>query len=644
VENLTRIYQTLSGKDISPNPFQIAMGDTLLNDIPCARLVMAPTGSGKTEAVLYPAVAHMAGETDTAQRTRLIMVYPARSLLEDQEGRIEKTLINAGTLNGGKSWSYVVDYGGRRERVIPGQEKQREGHHHYFGDVILTTIDSFIYRMFGFGLPSKSFIFPHRIFGDAKRTIVCFDEAHSYDGVAFTNFLRIIETLYANDASVICMTATMPDEVGEMLPFGRDKIIDAVSPKTSLTEELDAWRNALPDYRSPERTLRPVADVAVELPEIERDDLRKIREQRRVNRVGQIVDDVRKNPCDRTIVAVETVKSAVEVWESLESGRNDVFLYHGRLAPEHRRKVYADLAMRDAANDPYLLITTSAIEVGCDLSAQRLVTEVCFPEQLIQRAGRCNRRGEVTDAEIAVVGDLPSGMFRPELSGESLETFERALTPGPFCPQAFREAIEVDIHVDYRAQMLFDQLYSYVYKFNREYEKLHEKGIIVTRSWEPTVSLVAVDQKTLDDPAASVPSDQTITVPISWLWGNGELVEAHAAGDDGIRVVQRSWTDGESGRERRTLKSEELIGGNLSAYKANIVVKVLHGSKYYPDDKHGYANLPKILTGGKSHNDPYTMQFFYEAPGQSGKPKKARLWYNADTLLGDEIAAGALTP
>ena len=43
----------------------------------------------------------------------------------------------------------------------------------------------------------------------------------------------------------------------------------------------------------------------------------------------------------------------------------------------------------------YLLFTTSAIEVGCDLDAHLLITELCNPDSLIQRAGRCNRKRQI---------------------------------------------------------------------------------------------------------------------------------------------------------------------------------------------------------------------------------------------------------
>ncbi|WP_396231971.1 hypothetical protein [Geminocystis sp. GBBB08] len=37
------------------------------------------------------------------------------------------------------------------------------------------------------------------------------------------------------------------------------------------------------------------------------------------------------------------------------------------------------------------------MEVGCDLNCKTLITQLCPPENLIQRAGRCNRKGNIVN-------------------------------------------------------------------------------------------------------------------------------------------------------------------------------------------------------------------------------------------------------
>lgn len=104
----------------------------------------------------------------------------------------------------------------------------------------------------------------------------------------------------------------------------------------------------------------------------------------------------------RVLVVLEEVKEAAELYKRLKG--EGVFLYHGRLAEGQRRRVFGEVKRRDKAQEPYLLITTPAIEVGVDLDAEVLVTTLCPPENLLQRLGRVNRRGG-GQGEAYVVGE-----------------------------------------------------------------------------------------------------------------------------------------------------------------------------------------------------------------------------------------------
>ncbi len=204
IMTVTDAYQQLTGYS-QPNPMQENVWDYMSQDNPLgiSLLIKGPTGSGKTEAVTVPGLAH---------GRRLIMIYPTRSLVDDQIGRMSKMLQRLSRLNGGKPEVLTVDTGAVSERQIwiNGEQVPVIGNprrHLYFGDVIVTTLDKFLYRFFGFGEPKKSYIYPLRINYGLKDVLIVFDEAHSYDDVAFTNFNRLVRTLFEKGRDVALMTA-----------------------------------------------------------------------------------------------------------------------------------------------------------------------------------------------------------------------------------------------------------------------------------------------------------------------------------------------------------------------------------------------------------------------------------------------------
>lgn len=103
-------------------------------------------------------------------------------------------------------------------------------------------------------------------------------------------------------------------------------------------------------------------------------------------------------PGTRTLVVVNTVRRAKELYRAL--GRTmaaDLALLHARFRPADRAAIEARVF------DPAwhgVLVATQVVEAGVDISARTLVTELAPWSSLVQRFGRCNRKGEFTDASI----------------------------------------------------------------------------------------------------------------------------------------------------------------------------------------------------------------------------------------------------
>lgn len=557
------IYQAVG--DFTPNSMQVELAEALnreQNPHPSI-LLKAPTGTGKTEAIVFPSLGN---------DYRLILVLPTRSLLEDQRERIHGYLERFSKLgkNRDREISLVVDTGAEMDRwlYINGEAKKpkvRPRRHLYKGNIILTTLDKFLYRYFSFGDKQKSFIFPHRI--HRENTLICFDEAHSYDDIAFTNFQSLVRSLYEAGRSLVLMTATMPPQLEEH--FDYLQIIDYTKQLSKQPERSFAW---VKDQE---------IDGATDFADFQ-------------NQVTQIISQEWQAKASRRILTVvETVRDAAAIYQQLkkqfsssedESGRF-LFLYHGRIADQLRPDIYKALKQRDDDRKPYILVTTSAIEVGCDLNAEILVSQICPPENLIQRAGRCNRRGDVPDAKVIVVGDsIPD--FANTLDETGWQNYQNTLSHlKTFDAGAIADCISHNPHIDdYRVVELFSMLHDYVYGADLTCQPTHKRGLIPTRSWEPSAELRLM---------FSEKDYHSISVPIS------RLAEKNGQQYAYTYAFERRYD------QENTRWSEIPIGWG-SAYDKDIIVQISpnlddfifdNTLPNYPYDQDlGFVELPKIFS------------------------------------------------
>lgn len=351
------IYQQLAG--YTPNPMQEAMYQAIVANEHPAILLKGPTGAGKTEAILFPAL---------EKGYRLILPLPAKSLLEDQKDRVEKYLIKFSKFpqNQDREISLVVDTGSQMYRWVyrNGQDITKEldikpRRHLYKGDVILTTLDKFLYRYFSFGDQQKSFVFPFRI--NRSNTLICFDEAHSYDEISFTNFQRLVQALYESGRSLVLMTATMPEQLLERFDYLEriDFIDDPV-----LLEKLNQFQQQM--LKRPYQNQRAFEWIS----DLHRDDESPKAFQQAF--AQRILQEWKQSGSQRRILAVvETVRDAAAIYQELknqlatdtQSENRYLFLYHGRIADKLRPELYKQIKQRDDQGKPYILITTSAISM-----------------------------------------------------------------------------------------------------------------------------------------------------------------------------------------------------------------------------------------------------------------------------------------
>lgn len=473
-------YQQLAG--FAPNPMQQQVFEAISNNENPAILLKAPTGSGKLEAIVFAAL---------AANYRLFLPLPARSLLEDQKQRVENYLKKFSQLYPNQEVSLVVDTGSQMRRWVycNGEEihlKINPRRHLYKGNVILTTLDKFLYRYFGFGDSHKSFIFPLRI--QQEKSLICFDEAHSYDGISFTNFSSLVQALYEAGKSLVLMTATMPPEQAARFPYL--EMIDFIDDEEKVKRLRQFQQKILQQPYLKKKAFLWFSHITRDrdTPDDFQSEFAKI-----------ILDEWQTAKGKRRIIAVvETVKDAAAIYKLVKQNlgtNNDtqekyLFLYHGRIADQLRPEIYQKLQKRDEANLPYLLVTTSAIEVGCDLNCEVLISQICPPENLIQRAGRCNRKGNISDAKVMVVGDAIPDFVKTINESEWRQYQNTLKSMSDFQAEKIQSCISRAQQIDdYRVVELFSMLSNYVYQADLTCQPLHQKGLIPTRSWVPSVNI-----------------------------------------------------------------------------------------------------------------------------------------------------------
>ena len=584
MQSALEAYQKFTKFEEGPNPMQKELFDHIApKKKNPALLLKAPTGSGKTEAVVIPSL--------SAER-RLFLIFPTRSLVDDQIGRCEKYLQRASEKTD-RPYALVVDRGSEASRtVFKNGEESKEGKRHlYDGDVILTTFDKFLYRFFGFGEPNKSYIFPFRIHHSKKQNLFCFDEVHAYDQVAFVNFERLIKALYKANLDMVVMTATMPDAYQKELHF-----LDSIDYTTGTEQQkLEQYQ----DRPHPNKTIKYIAAKPKEV-------------------TGEICAYVSQHyeSDKRAIVTIETVKNLIPAYKHMKEQNSDenIFLYHGRLSNQQRKAVYCKLKNLEKKDKGYLLLTTSAIEVGCDLDAHLLITELCNPDSLIQRAGRCNRKGKIENAEIVVVGDtIPS--FLSILSDEKMEKYLEKLhqqNGKNFNPSDILELMEYAPHSDYRAEVLFDMLYEYVYEARLENKPLHDRGLVITRSFEPSITLTTK----VPEKGVKHRPENDVGVSIRSCIARGEDDESI---NPDFKVYQRFYDE-----YNEEFKFVELTRGG-SIYFKELFVEV---PESYFSEELGYVEPPKVFEYRGDRG--YRKNFAYKTTDENDNPKDIWLYYLKD--------------
>ena len=176
---------------------------------------------------------------------------------------------------------------------------------------------------------------------------------------------------------------------------------------------------------------------------------------------------------------MNTVKRAQEIFRKLQNLFNDkgypqedLMLIHGRFTFGDRSRLERRLTdTKRSSNLPKILVATQIVEVSLDIDYDVMFTEACYPDSLVQRAGRINRRGNLgNNGEGLIRFFLPEG-WQENKEKRSLPYDEKLLSASIALIKD--QAQKITSEYDYIT--LTDNFYHQNWKSGKEAEERYEE-------------------------------------------------------------------------------------------------------------------------------------------------------------------------
>ncbi|MCL4871751.1 MAG: CRISPR-associated helicase Cas3' [Anaerolineae bacterium] len=372
-------------------------------------LMIAPTGSGKTEAALLWAARQISGEHASP---RLFYTLPYQASMNAMNRRLKETFDRHGIphTDDNQPLSYVGLQHGRsllalHQYLMEQEYDTGEATRHARAIRDLNKLNFPPVRVFS---PYQMLKGMYRLKGyetqlaDYHNALFVFDEIHAYEVKRLALILQSMAYLRRHyQARFFIMSATFPTLIKgwlkEALALGEDAEIKAAA---SLFETFQRHRLKL----------------------ISGDLLHHL-------------EQIAFSPEQSILVVCNTVGRAQEVfqWLNANTTGKQIELLHGNFNLRHRlakeKLVQEFTGSKSEYRQPIILVATQVVEVSLDIDLATIYTDPAPLEALVQRFGRVNRGRKMKNlapVHIFTEPDDGQGIYDPRLISRTLEVLQQA--------------------------------------------------------------------------------------------------------------------------------------------------------------------------------------------------------------------------
>lgn len=369
-------------------------------------LLVAPTGSGKTEAALGWAASRL-----REQQGRIFYTLPNGASLNAMYERLTKLLPDENTVGilHGRVSQYLYEHfehdeDGHNEE---GSESKARSQTNLFRKVYVPLKVTTPYQLLKWGFGVKGF---ERGLTEMAGSCIIVDEVHAYEPDVFQRLCAFLKWVQEHlDVRLFICTATLPAclvrELHRVLPDLEDIQVDEVRLRSNKRHRIELHNGGLHDH---------------------------IDEIREASQRGK-----------KVLVVCNTVGSAQETFRELAV--DDAVLLHARFMGKDRATLEKQIISPASGRQPSILVGTQVIEVSLDIDYDVLYTEPAPMDALVQRMGRVNRKGKREPAPIHIFTEQgPDDHY--VYGGDIVERTLTAIAP-------------YSIISDYDAQQLVDVVY-----------------------------------------------------------------------------------------------------------------------------------------------------------------------------------------